>query len=199
MFLDGGGGWSKGRRETSAIFLMSSSSPEEDHKATPRGDCSQLPTERGWRTDSHGTCIRVGNGLESHLWITPSCKHNLACRGGNPLLGLGQLLCLLKENPTVFWSLLPRWRDNGRGDRLPCVSCFQGQDLVGVHPTPTKMRSRPANKCRQGERGRLLSLSNWKVEEDAGIYTSKDVATIWADESPWQVLFIHKELWLIFW
>lgn len=43
-----------------------------------------------------------------------------------------------------------------------------------------------------------MGLPNWKVEEGAGVHTSKDVATMRADVSPWQVLFIHKELWLIF-
>lgn len=83
----------------------------------------------------------------------------------------------------------------GRGSAMSVVS--RVTRLLST-PPPTQMRSRPVTKCRQGGRGCLLGLPDHKAEEGTGIYTSKDVATMGDDESPWQVLFIHKELRLTF-
>lgn len=56
---------------------------------------------------------------------------------------------------------------------------FPRLDLVVVPPyLHTDEVKASKQVCRQDERGCLLGLPSWKVEGGAGIYTSKDVATV---------------------
>lgn len=160
-----GGSRSKRSRATSTTIL-SSSSPGEDHEATPPRDCgSQLLTEQGWSAEAHGTCLTVDR---PEAWLG---KRSRKSPGNNP-----KLRAQLGMPP--YWDYnshsVPSWEKTpqrsgvscqgsgtmaeGRGSNVPAVS----EVKIWLLLHPPQMRSRTANKCRRVGEGLSFEFAKWQ-------------------------------------